>query len=156
MQRILASLGMALFLSQAAYAEYITLITYSHLQGPDIMDVDPIGLSVGDMFTRHGTKHATPDGPEIGEYFSQATIVFVDPERKRSVRSYLVETVFNDGSIYMTDLVDVDHTRPIEAKHSHTGAVIGGTGSYSGARGTYTLEIEDGIGKKTIIYTVPD
>lgn len=156
MRRILVFLGMAFLFSQAVAAEEITLTTYNHAEAPNTLDVAPTGPSIGDIYTRHGTLHYTPDGPAIGKYYTQAIIVFVDPENRKSVRSYLAEAVFEDGTIYMTDLVDVDHSRPVEVEHIHTGAVIGGTGSYSGARGTYTVEVRGGISKRTIIYSLPN
>ena len=143
-------------LSPAAEAVDETLVLYSELGEPTRLDVDPAGLSVGDMITRRGTKRASPGGEIIAEYFSQAIITLYDPETQRSVRSYFIETLFEEGSVYMMDLVEVDHREaPLEG-HVHEGAIVGGTGHFSGIRGSYQLTIEDGQTVKTLTYSLPE
>jgi hypothetical protein len=140
----------------AALAETHVLTTWSALDEPDYVDLGPEGYSLGDLFTRHGLKLDGPNGAVLGEYFSQATVVHLDAEAGRSVRSYLTEVLLEGGSIFMMDLVELDHGQPADARQEHHGAVIGGTGVYSGIRGSFVLEVEDGIAIKTITYTLPE
>lgn len=154
MRTIIAALGFAMAM-QPAFAEQQTLSAYSVLGEPYILDVGPEGLSVGDMFTRRGVKLTSPDGPVLGEYYSQATIVHYDPETATSVRSYFIELITDEGSIFMMDLVEVDHTRPELQLDGHEGAVIGGTGVYSGIHGSYRMIVSDGVSQKEITFTRP-
>ena len=80
----------------------------------------------------------------IGEYFSQATIIYLDLKNQKSARSYHLEAVLPEGTLYHMDLVQLDHGDPIKEGHKHTGAIIGGTGKYAGIRGTYELEMMKG------------
>jgi hypothetical protein len=77
----------------------------------------------------------------VGEYYSQATIVFLDPAKEESARSFFKEIILPEGSIYKMDFVQTKSGKPADGKHTHDGAIIGGTGKYAGMRGTYTLEI---------------
>ena len=154
MRTTIVALGFALA-TQPALADQQTLSAFSVLGDPEIVDVAPEGLSVGDMFARRGVKLASPDGPVLGEYYSQATIVHFDPEAATSVRSYFIELVTEAGSIFMMDLIEVDHNAPELQVDGHEGAVIGGTGAYSGIRGSYLMTIKDGVSHKEISFTLP-
>lgn len=142
--------------SAAIGAEEQTLVLYSELGEPTRLDVEPTGLSVGDIISRRGTKQSSPGGEVIADYFSQAIITLYEPESQRSVRSYFIETIFEEGSIYMMDLVEMDHREAPLDSHVHEGAIVGGTGKYSGIRGSYQLTIEDGQTVKTLTYRLPE
>lgn len=165
---LLTALGAAaLSLSSlAASAEQLELTVWSDLEAPNIFDTGDEGYSVGDVFLRNGALLDGPDGTVIGEYFSQATIVHIDPEEGTSVRSYTIEMLLEGGSIYAMDLLEIDHTLSSDVSNIHHGAVIGGTGAYAGIRGSYQLGVEgstrdhssgsDGLAKKIITYTLPE
>jgi hypothetical protein len=132
------------------------LVTFGNLDTPQVVDTAPAGPSLGDIYVRRGAITASQDGPAIGEYYTQATIIFLDPATETSARSYLTEYILEAGTIYMTDIVQLEHGLPVGEGHIHTGAIIGGTGIYAGARGAYTLEVLDG-GKvaKTTFQLIP-
>lgn len=136
------SIGAGLMLlSVGAVAQEHTLTMYSQLSQPEYIDIAPQDVSVGDMYLRRGGMSLTPDGPVVGEYYTQATIVHLDNAQQKSARSFLKEFILPDGSIYSMDFVQTDHGKPAAGRHTHEGAIVGGTGKYAGIRGTYTLEI---------------
>lgn len=153
--------GLAILLAGLAHpagAADHTSVTYADIDTPQVVDIGPAGPSLGDMYMRHGVKRAAPEGPVIGRYFTQATIIYLDPANAKSARSYFSEQILDDGSIYMADVVETAHGRPVDPGHAHEGTVIGGTGKYAGIRGTYTVEVLDGgtVARTTISYTLPE
>ena len=128
------------------------LTTYGDLDMPQVVDTAPPGPSLGDSYVRRGAIRASQDGAVIGEYYTQATVMVLDPATETSARSYLAEYVLKDGTLYMTDIVQMSHGLPVSEGHTHTGAIIGGTGLYAGARGTYTVEVLEGgkVAKTTL------
>jgi hypothetical protein len=119
----------------------LSLVTYSSITSPQVVDVAPAGPSVGDMYVRHGKVSLAPDGPSVGMYYSQATIVVFDEAAQISARSFNAEVVLPEGTIYKMDFVQSDHGRPMVAGHKHQGAIVGGTGKYAGIRGVYETEL---------------
>lgn len=128
------------------------LITYGDLDAPQVVDTAPPGPSLGDSYMRRGAIRASQDGPVIGEYYTQATVIFLDPATETSARTYLAEYILNDGTLYLTDIVQMSHGLPVAEGHTHTGAIIGGTGQFAGTRGTYTLDVLEGgkVAKTTL------
>jgi len=133
-----------------------TLITYAVIDKPEVVDVAPVGPSVGDMYLRHGDVMFTPDGEAVGTYFSKGTIVMWDKAKKMTATAFSSELVLPEGTIYKTDFVQ--GTLNAEGKyerasagHKHQGAILGGTGKYAGIRGAYEIEVMDSgkLGKTT-------
>ena len=122
----------------------LTLVAYKVINAPQVVDVAPQGPSIGDMYLRNEKLSLTPDGPAVGEYFSQAIIVYLDESAQRSSRSYNAEMVLPEGTIYVHDFVQSDHGRPVDTGHKHQGAILGGTGQYAGIRGSYEIELTSG------------
>ncbi|MGA0839034.1 MAG: hypothetical protein ACO3P1_03970 [Pseudomonadales bacterium] len=146
-------------LAGTVLAEEHTLTTYSLLKAPEYIDVNPAGLSVGDMYLRHQEISLSAGGPAAGEYYSQETIVFLDQGMGKSARALSMEIILQEGSIYAMDFVQTETANAPRGirKHEHDGAIIGGTGAYAGIRGYYTLEIppfgdEGGAVKTTYKY----
>ena len=96
------------------------------------------------MRIRQGAFRATVDGPVIGEYFTQATVVSLNAAEKQVIMSELIESVYPDGSIYKMDVIVLDDGKLLEDGHKHVGAIVGGTGKYAGARGSYEFEMLKG------------
>jgi len=135
-------IGTALLcLMSSVSAQEQTMTTYTTLSAPDYVDVGVQGMSVGDMYVRRGDVALSAGGPVVGQYYSQATIVFLDTANKESARSFFKEIILPEGSIYKMDFVQTKDGKPADGKHTHDGAIIGGTGKYAGIRGTYSLEI---------------
>ena len=130
-------------LTGIALAQEHTLTTYSPVHKPEYVDVNPPGPSVGDMYLRRGEISLSAGGPAAGEFYSVATIVYLDQSNKKSTRSFSREVSFPEGTIYTTDFVETNNAEPIDGRieHKHDGAIIGGTGAYAGIRGHYSLEL---------------
>jgi hypothetical protein len=93
---------------------------------------------------RQGAFRATVDGPVIGEYFTQATVVSLNAAEKQVIMSELIESVYPDGSIYKMDVIVLDDGKLLEDGHKHVGVIVGGTGKYAGARGGDEFEVLKG------------
>lgn len=122
-------------------AQEQTLTTYTTLSAPEYLDAGAKGISVGDMYVRRGEVALSADGPAVGRYYSQATLVYLNDADNEGARSFFKEIILPEGSIYKMDFVETKHGKPADGKHTHDGAIIGGTGKYAGIRGTYSLEI---------------
>ena len=154
MRNIITCIAVFIGLTNVAFAQQLQLVEYADTAAPQVLDVKPAGPSVGDMYTSHGALRSSIGGPVIGEYFAQATLVLVDDALKRTTRSYLVESVYPDGSIYKLDLIQTDHGAvALKDGHNHSGAIVGGTGKYAGIRGSYEFKMLDGgVSKVTDSY----
>ena len=129
-----------------------TLTTYTTLGKPEYVDVPPAGLSVGDMYVRRGAVRLSEDGDNVGEYYSQATIVYHDEVSGESARSFFKKVSLPEGAIYKMDFISTQSSQAASGNHTHGGALIGGTGAYAGIRGTYTLNIADGQTEAIMTY----
>ena len=151
MKPLLIGASLLCLIGSASAAEQ-TLTTYTTLTAPEYVDAGTQGMSVGDMYVRRGDVALSAGGPVVGEYFSQATIVYLDQANEESARSFFKEIILPEGSIYKMDFVQTKSGKPADGKHTHDGAIIGGTGAYAGIRGTYTLEIApSGKDAKTVL-----
>ncbi|GEM_PF-341919 len=142
--KTLASILFLFVLSPASFAADYKLVYYSDIQPPELIDQLPSGLSLGDMYVRNAPVRSSENGPVIGEYFSQATIIYLDLKNQKSARAYQAEAVLPEGTLYQFDFVQLNHGDPIKEGHKHMGAIIGGTGKYAGIRGTYEMEMMKG------------
>jgi len=141
MKHIALGISILLLAACSAPPQQQTLTTYTTLGAPEYIDVGSEGLSVGDSYVRRGEVSFSEGGPVVGEYYSQATIVYHDEANGESARSFFKEIILPDGSIYKMDFVATSNSQAVAGEHMHSGALIGGTGAYAGIRGTYTLEI---------------
>ncbi len=141
MKKTFTTLAMLTSIAVPALAQDHSLTTYAAHVAPQYVDAAPAGLSVGDQYLRYNDISFELNGPIVGVYYGQATLIFLDSATEKSARMYLREEIFPDGSIYTSDVVQVDHGGPIKEGHKHEGAIIGGTGKYAGIRGTYTLHL---------------
>lgn len=141
MKKVLLTLFVLAGFATSAIAQDNSLIFYSPHVDPHYVDMAPAGLSIGDQYTRHGDVMSDSKGPSIGEYYSQATLIFLDAAAKKSARTYRHEVILPGGTIYAWDVVQTDHGEPVRPGHMHEGAIIGGTGEYAGIRGTYKIEL---------------
>ncbi|MDG2411693.1 MAG: hypothetical protein P8M21_07580 [Halioglobus sp.] len=141
MEKIFVIFIVAVGLATPSIAQDNSLVFYSPHVDPHYVDMAPAGLSIGDQYTRHGDVMSDPKGPVIGEYYSQASLIFLDTAAKKSARTYRHEVILQGGTIYAWDVIQTEHGEPVKPGHMHEGAIIGGTGKYAGIRGTYTIEL---------------
>ncbi|MGA1769949.1 MAG: hypothetical protein ACO4CP_09120 [Steroidobacteraceae bacterium] len=151
-------IGASLFcLTGIALAQEHTLTIYSSWDKLEYVDINPPGLSVGDMYLRRGEVSLSAGGPAAGEFYSVATMVYLDQSGKIS-SLFSSEVILPEGSLYTTDFVQCQTACAVESGsgHKHDGAIIGGTGAYAGIRGHYTLErLPSDEGRKTVKTVFP-
>jgi len=162
MKKIITCIALFIGLNTVAFADLtpealdalkLQSVEYADAAAPQALDVMPAGPSIGDMYTSQGSFRSSVGGPVIGKYFAQATLVHVDDASKQTTRAFLIESVYPDGSIYKMDLVQTDHGHVLKEGHGHSGAIVGGTGKYSGIRGSYEYEMLPGrVAKVTNSY----
>ena len=129
-----------------------TLTTYTTLGKPEYVDVPPAGLSLGDMYVRRAAIKFSEEGDNVGEYYSQATIVYYDEASGASARSFFKKVSLPEGAIYKMDFISTQSGPAAAGTHTYGGALVGGTGAYAGIRGTYTLDIAEGHTKTIMTY----
>ena len=154
MKTIITAIIFFVAMNNSAFAEPLQLVQYADAPVPQSVDVAPEGVSVGDLFSRQGTLKATVDGPEVGEWFSHATIISVNEAEKQTVWSVMSEEVYPDGSMYKLDTLVIGPTGVWQGEViNHEGAIVGGTGKYAGIRGSYEFEaLKGGVYKITNTY----
>ena len=147
-KKAILTVALTLSLSAAAFAgDQVgdqVLVYYTDIAEPNMIDTAPQGPSLGDIYVRNGIVRSSQNGPVIGEYYTQATIIALDSANQKSARSYTSECVLPEGTIYKMDIVQFEHGHPVKEGHKHTGAIIGGTGKYAGIRGVYHVEVLKG------------
>ena len=137
-----------IFFSLQALAE--DLVVYARSQTIAHIDVGEKGYSLGDSVIRIGSLHFEENGPAVGNSYSTATIESIDADKKSDVRHFNAKGILPDGSIFIMDFAVVNMGEVIAgAGHKHTGIILGGTGKYSGIRGTYDVSIHSGDNKKS-------
>jgi hypothetical protein len=144
MKNILFVVTLFIGMNNSAFAEALQLVQYADAPAHLSTDAKPAAPSLGDVSIRQGAFKATVDGPVIGEYFAQTTIVSLNATEKQVIMSEVIESVYLDGSIYKMDVIVLEDGKLLEDGHKHVGAIVGGTGKYAGARGSYEFEMLKG------------
>jgi hypothetical protein len=97
---------------------------------------------IGSLITRMGDVYFDLAGPVIGTFYTKATVIYLDEENDYDVREFSSEVILPEGEILLLDFSKAQHGKIVDKgneHHEHEGIVLGGTGIYSGARGTYTI-----------------
>ena len=95
------------------------------------------GYSVGDVVTRHGKVFFEEGGPVVGEYFTQAQITHIYSDQKKDARFFVMEIGLPEGEIMTMNFTQIDSGPTAAGGHQHRGVIVGGTGKYSGIKGSY-------------------
>jgi hypothetical protein len=123
------------------YAEPITITVSDH---------GAKGYSLGDTVARNGPVYFQVNGPAVGEYFTLAQITHIYKDRKSDARFYVMEINLPEGEIMTMNFSQIKSGGPTAVEgEKHRGVIVGGTGKYSGIKGTYEMEI--GANQKTKI-----
>lgn len=99
-----------------------------------VIDVGSAGASTGDITSSAGKIRRTQSGRVIGHYLTSQVTVRVNLPGGRERRNTMIQFDVPGGTILTQALVDAPIGTPPRGKFTH--AIIGGTGAYSGARGT--------------------
>ena len=144
MKNVFFAVALFIGLNNSAFAEAQQLVQYADAPAHLSTDAKPEAPSLGDVRIRQGAFRTAVDGPVIGEYFAQSTVVSLNAAEKQVIMSEVIESVYLDGSIYKMDMIVLNDGKMLDQGHKHVGAIVGGTGKYAGARGSYEFEILKG------------
>jgi hypothetical protein len=132
------------------------IVMYSETKSLVRVDTSAAGVDHGDLFHREDALSRKLNGPVIGVSYSQAEVISHNPGSNIDVRRVLIESILPKGRMFFigTSELVLGTTPPSGWTNSY--AITGGTGIYSGARGTMKLELlADGKSwKSTTTYTV--
>jgi hypothetical protein len=136
MKKVIAAvlLGGSIFLSNLVLAEDLTI--YLKETAIKKFDLGEKGSGVSDLITRSGNLFFKLDGPAVGTYYQKATVTHID-NNNMNMREVLVEFNLPEGEILTMDYVKVEQGKVAGKGFKHRGVVLGGTGIYSGIRGSY-------------------
>jgi hypothetical protein len=139
-------LGSSVLLSNLVLAE--DLIVYQKQTAIKKNDLGDKGDSVGDLLTRTGNLFFKLDGPTVGKYYTNALTTHTD--KSVDWRQFTVEFNLPEGEILTMDYVKTESGKPATKGFAARGVILGGTGVYSGIRGSYDKSLDsDEISKVT-------
>ncbi len=120
----------------------MTLTSDNTGRSVDYVDVAADGVNKGDV--RIGTRRLLDEGGQVVGYRRWVTVALddpADPDGKSEAFSSLVLNL-PDGQLHVQTLADtsrsIDDTQASLLTPEDTGVVLGGTGAYEFARGSYT------------------
>ena len=142
---VFASTTLAICTSTALASQHcnpMTLTSDDTGRSVDYIDTATDGVSKGDM--RIGTRRLLDESGEVVGYRRWLSIALDGPagdgERSEVFSSLVIS--LSDGQIHLQTLADtsrkIDETQQSLLTPQDTGVVIGGTGEYAFARGSYT------------------
>ncbi len=103
------------------------------------IDLGATGPSVGDMAFAYGSVSKTRGGPEIGTYNFRGITVAVAIPGGRENRDALLQYNFKSGTVLMERINSVPSGALPDTTEIYP--IIGGTGAYSGAKGTVVFSV---------------
>jgi len=141
MYKVMAAifLGGSIFLSNFVLAE--ELIVHQKQTAIKKYDLGEKGNSVGDLLTRTGNLFFKLDGPAVGKYYHNAIVTHIDADSEPNFdwRQLTIEFNLPEGEILTMDYVKVVSGKAAEKGFTARGVILGGTGVYSGIRGSYDI-----------------
>jgi hypothetical protein len=150
MKKIILTALSSLVLCASVQAQAEELIIYAEPITITVTDHGSKGYSLGDTVSRHGTVYFQENGPAVGEYTTLAQITHIYKDRKSDARFYVMEINLPEGEIMTMNFTQIKSGGPTAVEgEKHRGVIVGGTGKYSGIKGTYELQI--GTNQKTKI-----
>ena len=139
-------LGGSLLLSNLVLAEDLTV--YQKQTAIKKFDLGEKGDSVGDLVTRTGNLFFKLDGSVVGKYYTNALTTHTD--KNFDWRQFTVEFNLPEGEILTMDYVKIESGKAAVKGFAARGVILGGTGIYSGIRGSYDKSLEsDDVSKVT-------
>jgi len=103
-----------------------------------VVDVAPVGTSVGDLTVTTGEVRRTPKSKVLGYYTTNQVTVRADVPSGREIRKVDLSISLPEGMIFATSLIRA--TTGVPPTQEMTFAITGGTGEYKGIRGSLTHE----------------
>jgi hypothetical protein len=132
------------------------LVLFVENKGLARVDSNEQGIDHGDLFHRELAIAKRINGPVIGVSYSQAEVISHHAPTNVDVRRVLIQNVLPKGKMFFLGVTEIDLGSIPAPGWTDIYAIVGGTGSYAGARGTLKLELlADGkTYKSTATYTL--
>ncbi len=132
-------LGGSIFLSNLVLAEDLTI--YQKITATKKFDLGEKGDSVGDIYTRIGNLYFKLDGPVVGAFYKNAIVTHIvkDTQSNFSWSPWTTEFNLPEGEILTMDYAKFERVKLGVKGWAGRGVILGGTGIYSGIRGSYDL-----------------
>jgi len=112
---------------------------YMHRADRQVVDVGASGASIGDMAFAWGSLSKTAAGPAIGSYTFRGLTLRTDIPGGVEDRDALIQYMLPGGTVLIQQVIHVPlAATPVKAD---VYAITGGTGTYSGARGSATVKV---------------
>ena len=145
-----ALLGSSIFLSNLVLAEDLTV--YQKQAAIKKFDLGEKGDSVGDIYTRIGNLYFKLDGPVVGKLYTNAIVTHI--EKNSDWRQVTSEFNLPEGEILTMDYVKADELGiAVGQGFKQRGVILGGTGIYSGIRGSFDRSFKTD-GDATVIFHI--
>ena len=123
--------------TQASGASGRTLETFLSFKTRSVTNIGPESSSVGDTTFATGTVRLDAAGTAVGTFTTRAVVVVPDTGSGRELRDTQVTMRLPEGMLLTEAFTNEPTASPPSAPN--TLIVIGGTGPYSGARGTAVI-----------------
>lgn len=114
-----------------------TLETFLSFKTRSVANVGPEASSVGDTTFATGSVRLDAAGSAVGTFVTRAVVVVPDTGSGRELRDTQVTVKLPEGMLLTEAFTDEPTATPPNTPH--TLVVLGGTGQYSGARGTAVI-----------------
>ena len=114
------------------------LVWYFERTYREVIDVGVSGDSHGDITVTNGGVSSELDGEVVGSYATTQISARVGKADGSQDRKTDISVSMDGSTIYTTSLVTATPGTPPTEKTAH--AIVGGTGTYAGARGEMILE----------------
>ena len=119
-----------------------------HAENKDLLRIDrnQAGPDNTDLVHRVQTLSRKRGGPVIGDSYSQSEIVAIDTAKAVDVRHVEIQASLPDGWIFIRGMSILPIGTVPQPGWNATYAIVGGTGTYAGARGSQELTLlDDGV-----------
>jgi len=153
MKKIIVALLLGIGVSMSHFSFAQDLVVYLNKGDIQKYDLGAKGHSVSDLITRTGDLHFELNGPAVGKYYAQAKITHVFATDNSDMREYTQALYLPEGEILTMNYTKVELGQLAGTGHSHRGVIVGGTGIYSGIRGSYDITISGpGQASKAVLH----
>lgn len=152
-----SAISPAVAVPQSHHGNSTSLVFYVENRSVVQADADADGaLESGDMVQRELALSRTRGGSVIGVSYSQGEIVSSRPDAKTDLRQVNIQNQVPGGELFATVLVEYSALALPTPGWQEPYATIGGTGKYSGARGSGTMTLlDDGKTFKIVLKIMP-
>ena len=143
MKKIVTALLFGIGISMTHFSFAQDLVVYLKNGVIQKHDLGDKGHSVSDLVTRTGDLYFELNGPAVGKYYTRAKVTHIFSTDNFDMREYIQAINLPEGEILTMNYTKVELGQRAVKGHSHRGIILGGTGIYSGIRGSYDIAIAE-------------